>query len=552
MVESQSDGGVDPGSGVYVVPKPPQTGDTRPDIVRGFLAAMQATPIQTKTAREFLSKEASASWNPQDETITYAVTPTPRESRTGVSITLSDPDHLDSRGAWQGAVPLGERTITFPMLFEQGEWRIDHAPDALIVPESWFEQNYRQVSLYFFDPTATMLVPQPVHVPRGEALPSTLTRGLLMGPGAGVDRVMQSFIPNGLKVAVGVAVDDDGVADIALTGDIGPLPPSSVELMMAQFAWTLRQDPAIEGIRVSIDGDPVPLPGGVSAYPVDGGAQYDPAGFQASPLLFGLRDGLVVAGTSSGLAPVGGPLGLEAYGLRSIGVDLDANQVAGVSTDGTAVAVGPLNDGDDGKVRTVVSARTDLLPPAWDFSGRFWLVDRTSDGARVSYVEGDQVTDIEVPGISGKNVRMFIVSRDGSRIVAAVRGREHDSLMVSRIEHSGAGRVIGVADAERISGKGEVQLPIRSIVWRTPTSIAVLSPFPPALSQVRLASVDGSPVGQDSSSTTIEGRVRSLAGSPVATEPTYGITSEGLVDLSVADRRPILFDEGVSWVTYVG
>ena len=375
-------------------------------------------------------------------------------------------------------MPLGERTITFPMLFEQGEWRIDYAPDALIVPESWFEKNYRQVSLYFFDPTASMLVPQPVHVPSGEALPSTLTRGLLMGPGAGMDRVMQSFIPHGLKVAVGVAVSDDGIADIALTGDAGPLTPDSIELMMAQFAWTLRQDPAINGIRVSIDGDPVPLPGGVSVYPVDRGIEYDPAGFQASPLLYGLRDGLVVSGTSNGLAPVSGPFGLETYGLRSIGVNLDANQVAGVSTDGTSVTVGPLAVDDVGKVRTVVSSGTDILSPTWDFANRFWLVDRTSDGARVSYVEGDRVTDIEVPGISGKNVRMFIVSRDGTRIVAVVRGREHDSLVVSRIEHSSAGRVVGVTDAERISDVGEVQLPIRSIAWRTPTSIAVLQPVP--------------------------------------------------------------------------
>ena len=72
--------------------------------------------------------------------------------------------------------------MTFPMVFEEGEWRIDEAPDALIVPETWFEQWFRQVSLYFFDPTATMLVPEPVYVPRGEALATTLTRGLLMGP----------------------------------------------------------------------------------------------------------------------------------------------------------------------------------------------------------------------------------------------------------------------------------------------------------------------------------------------------------------------------------
>ena len=40
---------------------------------------MQATPIQTGTAREFLTQDAAAAWNPQLETITYAEPPVPDE-----------------------------------------------------------------------------------------------------------------------------------------------------------------------------------------------------------------------------------------------------------------------------------------------------------------------------------------------------------------------------------------------------------------------------------------------------------------------------------------
>ena len=39
------------------------------------------------------------------------------------------------------------------MALENGEWRIARAPDALIVPDPWFEPRFQQVSLYFFDPT---------------------------------------------------------------------------------------------------------------------------------------------------------------------------------------------------------------------------------------------------------------------------------------------------------------------------------------------------------------------------------------------------------------
>ena len=268
---------------------------------------MTATPIQTNTAREFLTKDAAAAWSP-DATITYADSPRVAETAAGVSVTLADPDRLDPQGAWQGPLPKSQRTIGFPMAFEDGEWRIDEAPDALIVPETWFARRFRQVSLYFFDPTVGTLAPEPVYVPIGKQLASALTQALLLGPSDGLDRVVKTFVPPGLTIAPSVSISD-GVAEIALKGDEGQLSSESIELMMAQLAWTLRQDTRIEALRVSINGDAVPLPGGVSVYRVDGGAEFDPAGFQASPLLYGLRDGLLSSGPGGTLAPVSGPLG---------------------------------------------------------------------------------------------------------------------------------------------------------------------------------------------------------------------------------------------------
>ena len=105
---------------------------------------------------------------------------------------------------------------------ENGEYRIAGAPNALIVPETWFEQRFREVSLYFFDPTATILVPEPVFVPRGDQLTTALVKGLLRGPGPDLDRVARSFIPPGLDYGCPVTVSDAGVAEISLKGDVEP------------------------------------------------------------------------------------------------------------------------------------------------------------------------------------------------------------------------------------------------------------------------------------------------------------------------------------------
>ena len=553
VVETQSKGGVSTDQGPYINPKPPQSGDTRADIVRGFLVAMTATPIQTNTARKFLTEDAAAAWTPEDETITYSGYPRVDEGALGVSVALTDPDRLDAQGAWQGPLPRAQQTLGFPMAFEDGQWRIDRAPDALIVPESWFSRRFQQVSLYFFDPTGAILAPQPVYVPGGKQLASTLTQALLLGPGEGLDRVVKSYLPPGLTVNLSVPISDDGVADIGLKGDAGQLSPEVTELMMAQLAWTLRQDPRITALRVSINGTPVPLPGGATSYRVDGGADYDPAGFRASPLLYGLLDGRLASGTAGTLDAVSGPLGESALGLRSVGVSLNAGNAAGVASDGRSVVVGPVSGKDAGQARTVVGEAQDLLPPAWDFANKIWLVDRTGSGAAISWVGADRQHQLDVPGISGRQVRSFLISRDGTRLVAVVRRPAGDQILVSRIAHSRNGRVLWATPARAISDAPDSDLPVRAIAWRNPTSLAILSPFTgtDAPAQLRAASIDGSPAAEGLS-TTVKGGLSALAGSPVDDQALFGFSRRSLVNLSSADRRVIPLAEGTTSVTYVG
>ncbi len=75
------------------------------------------------------------------------------------------------------------RELHFRLAIEGGEFRITNPLDALVVPASWFTQRYRQASLYFFDRGARVLAPEPVFVPRGEQLATSLVDGLLVGPG---------------------------------------------------------------------------------------------------------------------------------------------------------------------------------------------------------------------------------------------------------------------------------------------------------------------------------------------------------------------------------
>ena len=528
VVETRSEGQPDDQAGIFIDAKPPQPGDSATDVVTGFLEAMTATPIDLNVAREFLTRDAEAAWDPDARTITYAELIGPLGSAP-VTVQLADAEHLDQRGAFLGELPRDERTLEFPVRREGGQWRIADAPDALIVPESWFEQVFSHVSLYYFDPSAQILVPEPVFVPFGPQLATELTRAVLRGPSRRLDDVSRSFIPPGLDLFGSVTVSDEGVADLTLRGYTGELTPQASQLMLAQLAWTLRQDPSVAAFRVSIGGQQVTLPGGVSEFSVDEGLAYDPTGLQASSLLFALSDGRLVSGAPGGLAAVSGPMGSEDLGVRSMAVNLNATTVAGVSGAGDRVLVTPVRD-EGQRVEEIVSGAENLLRPAWDFSDRLWLVDARASGAEVSYLTSRGPVAVTVPGVTGRRVSRFLVSRDGSRLVAVLPRAAGDRLVVSRILHGADGKVIGVTRAQEIAWEGESGLRIRDIGWSSPTSVAVLHRVARELFELRTIAVDGAPSGVDDLLTTLPGRVLGLATSPVAEETLFAVTNTSLLD----------------------
>lgn len=540
VVETERTGMVQDERATAIDPLPPAPGASMTQIAQGFLEAMTATPARSSVvAQEYLSRDARASWDPDQATIVYADTLSPRVSAGVVTLPLVSAERLDQRGAWVGALDEQDSRLRLRMVREDGELRIVDPPDALVVPSSWFAQRFREVSLYFFDRTGQILVPESVFVPRGRQLASTLTAGLLAGPPERPGQVTRTFIPDGLQVGLSVPIDADGVAELDLTGDTPPRTGEAGELMLAQLEWTLRQDPSIEALRVSIAGQSVSLPGDIDEFRVDDGAVYSPTGYQASTLLYGLdRSGRVVSGSAETLSRVSGPLGAQSYGLRSVAIDLYGSVVAGVGGGGTTVLRAPVRqDETPQSVEQILTGATDLLPPTWDFSGRLWLLDRTSRGARVLYLDTADAQalprELEVPGITGRDVRGFLVSRDSTRIVAVVHGASSDRLSTARVKVSENGRVRRAVRGTEVAPETGGQVRVRDLVWTTPTSVALMSGVRRDLLEVREVIVDGAPSGLSTLATTVKGPVRAMAGTPVEDQPTLVLTGSNLVDVGV-------------------
>jgi Lipoprotein LpqB beta-propeller domain/Sporulation and spore germination len=531
-------------------PRPPAVGASSREIVSGFLEAMKATPIRTSVAKQFLSSGAQATWRPERATITYADLDQPIGERA-VSLDVVDAQRYDSRGAWERALGGEESTLRFPMVLEGQEWRIDAAPDALVVPQSWFEERFVRASLHFLDPTGSILVPEPVFVPEGDQLATSLVNGLLAGPPERLARVVRSAVPTGLRLATSsVPISADGLAEVDLTGPSDVLDAVS-ERMAAQIAWTLRQEPRARAIQLTLDGARLPLPGGASELPREAGARFDPDALGASDELFAIRDGLLVRGELDELEATAGPFGVERFDLGSAGVNLRGTLAAGVTRTGS-VLVAPLSD-PDGGVSEVLAGASSLLPPAWDFADRLWLVDRTGSGARIWLVVGGQVRTVQVAGVTGADVVAFRISRDGSRLVAVVRGPSHDRLVVSRVQHGSAGRVLRVMPARDLDLDLDAGLRVADIGWRSATSISVLSALAGDVSQVRTVAVDGAPgeLAVDGAA-RIPGRASALVSSPDDGEGVFVVGPGGITDLDDPGRRTIVPDLPITWLGYVG
>ena len=116
-------------------------------------------------------------------------------------------------------------------------------------------------------------------------------------------------------------------------------------------------------------------------------------------------------------------------------------------------------------------------------------------------------TRLRVRGITGEDVRRFIVSRDGSRIIAVLRGAERDHIVASRIRYDASGRAIGDQGAAHPwVSSGTTR--IRDIGWTSPTTIAVLDQLSVSQAEVRILNVDGSTRADRPRPPLISGRVQ--------------------------------------------
>nr|MDP9461593.1 GerMN domain-containing protein [Actinomycetota bacterium] len=258
---------------IGIEPLRPEAGATPEDVVRGFIDAAASTRQGHPVAREHLTPDPARTWS--DEGGITIISPDYATVTTvagSVRVSANLVGTVDERGVFSVGGP-EQFTQEFVLERIDDEWRITNPSDGLILAEPDFERLYDERAAYFLDPTGQRVVPDPRHLIRGEAQPTTLVQRVLEGPSAAIAAGVRN--PSSdvrLRSAVTVRGQEATVDLTGFTTDPAPLLPQ----ICAQLVWTLSQLTTIQSVVVRLDGKAVVLDGVPAAQTVDDWASVDP------------------------------------------------------------------------------------------------------------------------------------------------------------------------------------------------------------------------------------------------------------------------------------
>jgi hypothetical protein len=449
---------------VRVLAESAHVGQSAVEVVRGFLRAAASFDDDHAVARTYLEGPSATAWHPAGAVV-YGDGPQPQlavvsATPTSAVISFSAPRVADisADGTWAPAAAGAVLRDRFTLVKRNGEWRISAPPERLRLTPGDIERSFRAVSVFFLSPSRDLVVPDHRYLPvERRALSTALVRALLGGPSRAVDASVRTAFPAGTKL-IGTAPVVNGVVTVDLSRAVLDADARGLVELSAQLVWTLRELGAeFTDLRLLAEGAPLKVAGASATQRASSWPQFDADEGADIGAYLDARQRL----TRVGLGPVAGPLGRGTLRLSRPALGPDAETVAGIGA-GPSLWVGPVT-----APRRVASASA-FTPPSMDHSGRVWTVAGGPSGQRVVRYDDGRLETVSSP-LPSSGITSLHVSRDGTRIAVAVRGR----LLVGRVDNTGATpRLVGfVAVAPALAG-------VTALSWADGDDLVVLGRSP--------------------------------------------------------------------------
>lgn len=246
----------------YYSPAGPALGATQQEIVSGFLAAGTGPQNDYSVAREYLSAGFAQRWQPSAKTLIRAGVPSFRES--GQSILLVDINlaaTLDEHGRYQEAEVGTNEVLRFQLIRQDGEWRIDSAPNLTVVTQPVFSVVFNAFPVYFADIRKSLLVPDLRWFPSRASTPTRLVNALLDGPSPWLAEGVDTAIPDETRLTINAVTVEDGVALVDFNSSALAANPLDRAVMLSQLRSTLIQISGINEVVLTVNDSVQEIPG---------------------------------------------------------------------------------------------------------------------------------------------------------------------------------------------------------------------------------------------------------------------------------------------------
>lgn len=388
------------------------------DIVRGFLTA-SASFARQEIAREYLTAKEKSDWKPGWSAVVYSngagpnvdqpvFTGTGSKATATVTVGGSVLANLSGNGGYavSSSAAAGPRggMQTFTLQKVGGQWRISGAPSKLLLTSYQFQADYQLRNLYFFDPSTSFLVPDPVYVPaQGTTanLMDGLVKDLIHPPGDWLKGATNTAFPKG-TTAIGDVTVNGGTAAVNLGGAIIKARNDTTLLqeVSAQLLWTLigsgESGPLVQSVELSLNGKPwSPTPGNPNPVQQWHQSRFSPPNGASSTYYYVDATGNLLS--SAGPQGKATKLGHIGTGYSQIAVSPDKRYLAAVNNGSLFIGRigGPL-------VKWSGSAYTSI---SWDPTDNLWA----TSGGLIVMVRG--TADPARP--EGKPIPVEVVDADG-------------------------------------------------------------------------------------------------------------------------------------------
>ena len=456
----------------------PEAGAPPRAIVQDFINAAAGGSVSGfEVARDFLTAEASALWDPLAEVTIYdsrAVVPSFDEVSGTFIFTVPVAGQLDASGVLTEAPRDVTRALEYGVAADEfGEYRVASLEDGIVMPAANFTRFYRPVYLYFASRDGSTMVPELRWFPNNDQIATAVARELIEGPSVWLADAVITGFPPGAALAVDAVVVTDGVATVDLApGSAGTAAQRS--LASEQLRLTLTSLASVQEVVATVGN--LPLGGDGSAVLAEAPLPPERAAVVVHGRL-GYFDGQEVAVTPAevGVVP-DDAFGLAlAYDLSSVAMVVGGDVVVSTAladTTGLEAPAAPEEGAREPELETTVVLEGDsLVAPSYDEGGWLWSTEADSEGVVLATLGGEEPLELPAASLAGRTIQALSVSRDGSRVAVLSRAGGEQLLEVLAIVRDESGHPLSLGQPLALDPAVALAT---DVVWVDAVSLAVL------------------------------------------------------------------------------